>query len=174
MYIIGIDPSSKTGLVVLSEDSEFYFAHEITTTKVGFPRLKFFEDATAKLLSTYPPKLVVIEGYAHGGKFSNSFQYEIGTVIRMMMYKANIPWVDIPPTSLKSIITGGGAASKGKMMLEVFKRWGFDASTDNIADAYGLSRIGKAILGLDTLTKASMGKITKIESVQTYLSTLTK
>ena len=169
MNVIGLDLSTKTGVVCLSDDLSFYFADELNTKLTGFARLSWFRERILKLLKTYPPELVVIEGYSFSGKFTNSFQYEIGSIIRMALYDAKIPWVDIPPKSLKSAISSsGGKASKGMMLLEVFKRWGFSAPTDNVADAYGLAKIGQYILGIEKFNKANAATIEKIESVKAY------
>jgi len=167
---VGLDLSTRTGFVALSDDPPKQFSDELSTPKKGFARLAWFRERVLKLLATYPPDLVVIEGYAFSGKFTNSFQYEIGSVVRMALYDAGIVWVDIPPTTLKASM-GSGASKKEKILLEVFKRWGFDATTNNIADAFVLAKIGQAILGVDVgFTKAGLASIFKVESVKGYVA----
>lgn len=169
----GLDLSSFTGAVALSNDPPVNFSDELTAPAncKGFARLAWFRSRVLKLLATYPPALVVIEGYAFSGKFTNSFQYEIGSIVRMALHDAGIVWVDIPPTTLKSAVTGSGTSKKEKVLLEVYKKWGFDAPTNNIADAYVLAKIGQAILGVDVgFTKAGLASIFKVESVKDYVA----
>ena len=171
MNILGLDLSSNTGFIALSEDPSFFFAHELTTSTKGLVRLAWFRSSILKLITTYPPALVVLEGYSFSGKFTNSFQYEIGTVVRMALYDTGLGFIEIPPTTLKSAICTSGKATKEQMMLSVYKRWGFDPATNNIADAYGLAKIGQAILGIDTgLTKANLASIFKVQSVKDYVA----
>ena len=58
--------------------------------------------------------------------------------------------MEVAPTSLKKFVTGKGNAKKDLMLLSVYKRWGFDTTNDNKADAYGLAQFGRALLGFDT------------------------
>lgn len=173
MNIIAFDVSTKTGVIVLSDDPAFYFSTELENKKLkGLDRVVWFKEAAGKLLDTYKPTLAVIEGYGYGNAFTLVTLVEIGTAVRLACKERNIDMVFIPPTSLKSFIGDGegkGKISKDMIMLEVFKRWGFDPSTNNIADAYGLARIGKAIHGLDKITKAAATKLGKIESVGEYM-----
>ena len=172
MISFALDLSTFTGVVALSNDPPVNFSDELTapTGCKGFARLAWFRKSVLKLLATYPPSLVVLEGYAFSGKFTNSFQYEIGSVIRMALHDAGIRWVDIPPTTLKSAIcSSGGKATKEQMMLSVYKRWGFDPTTNNIADAYGLAKIGQYILGCDVgFNKAQAAAVDKVVSVKEF------
>ena len=70
-----------------------------------------------------------------------------------------------------SAVTGSGTSKKEKVLLEVYKKWGFDAPTNNIADAFVLAKIGQAILGVDVgFTKAGLASIFKVESVKDYVA----
>lgn len=173
MNIMGLDLSTKSGIIVLSDDPAFYFSTELENKKLkGLDRVVWFKEAAGKLLDTYKPTLAVIENYGFGNSFTLVTLVELGTAVRLACKERNIDMVFIPPTSLKSFIGDGdgkGKITKDMIMLEVYKRWGFDPTTNNIADAYGLSRIGKAILGLDKITKASATKLSKIESVHQYM-----
>lgn len=170
MNIIAFDVSTKTGVIVLSDDPAFYFSTELENKKLkGLDRVVWFKDATGKLLDTYKPIVAVIEGYGFANAFTLVPLVEIGTAVRLACKERNIDIVLIPPNNLKQFATGKGSAKKEMIMLEVYKRWGFDPPTNNIADAYVLSRIGKAIHGLDRVTKEVATNLSKIESVAEYM-----
>ena len=63
-------------------------------------------------------------------------------------------------------------------MLEVYKRWGFEAATNNIADAYGLAKVGQYLVGLEPFNKAVSASMEKIASVvefrKTFVNSLSK
>lgn len=82
--------------------------------------------------------LVVIEGYSFGSQGRAVFDIaELGGVIRHEIYLRYIPWIDIPPASLKKFATGKGNAKKIDMVIATRERFGFTASTnDNECDAY--------------------------------------
>lgn len=44
-------------------------------------------------------------------------------------------------------VTGAGNASKDQIMMSVYKHWGFEAKTNNIADAIGLAMFGLGCAG---------------------------
>jgi hypothetical protein len=48
---------------------------------------------------------------------------------------------------LKKWIIGKGQGEKDLILKELYKRYDFDVSDDNIADAVGLMLIGKTLLG---------------------------
>ena len=167
--IMGVDSSTKTGLVCLSDDPKFFFSTELEAKKMnGFERLAWFRTAIDKLVNTYKPDICVIENYGFANSHSLVPLVEIGTTIRMVFHDRKIPIVNIAPTSLKSFVCSSGNAKKEMMILEAYKRWGFQAATNNIADAYGLAKVGQYLLGLENVTKDSASKIEKLESVKLY------
>lgn len=152
MRIMGLDPSSKTGYVILDDQGD--------VVKVGvlkyppqvdrFTRFAHYTKSVADLVDVYGVDLVIIEGYSFAGKFNNSFQYELGACLRMRLHEDLIPFVEVPPTSLKKFVSGKGNCKKDLMLLGVYKRWDFDTEDDNEADAYGLAQFGRAIIGKPT------------------------
>ena len=152
MRILGLDPSSNTGYVILDEEGELVKAGTVHFKPKSnrFDRYECYERKVRELLEDYEIDLVIIEGFSFAGKFNNSFQYELGTVYRMMLHKEDYPFIEVPPTSLKKFITGKGNTKKDKIMLDVYKRWDFDPADDNEADAYGLAQFGRGIIGEPT------------------------
>jgi crossover junction endodeoxyribonuclease RuvC len=169
MRIMGVDTSTKTGYVILDDVGDLVLAgvlsHKPQTNR--FARFAHYTREIAELVDAYCVDLVVIEGYAYAGKFNNSLQYELGACIRMQLYKDEIPFIEVPPTSLKKFVTGKGNAKKDLMLLGVYKRWDFDTEDDNEADAYGLAMFGRAITGLYTESPAA-----NFAAVETVLESL--
>lgn len=95
--------------------------------------------------------LVVMEDFSFGSKGSALFQIAgLGYLIRHWLWKENIDFILVPPTVLKKFVTGVGNSDKNVMLKEIYKRWAADINDDNIGDAYGLARLGKALLEWDT------------------------
>jgi hypothetical protein len=72
---------------------------------------------------------------------------ELGGVTRLALYNLKIPYVLVPPATLKKFITGKGNSPKNIMLKEIFKRFAMDFDDDNVADAYSLAQLGRAITG---------------------------
>ncbi len=152
MRIMGVDTSTKTGYVILDIYGDVLKAGVIhfPPRPDRFERYASYALKLSMLVTEYNIDLIVIEGYSYGGKFNNSLQYELGSVLRYTMWEDRIQFVEIPPTSLKKFVTGKGNAKKDLMLLGVYKRWDFDTEDDNEADAYGLAQFGRAMIGEPT------------------------
>jgi Holliday junction resolvasome RuvABC endonuclease subunit len=89
---------------------------------------------------------VTIEGYSFdsGTAWGTSLR-ELGGIIRYHLRKAGLTPLEVPPTQLKKFVTGDGHADKNIMIKECFKRWDVDFSDDNMADAFGLAKLGVAM-----------------------------
>jgi crossover junction endodeoxyribonuclease RuvC len=151
MRVMGVDTSTKTGYVILDDEGGVVnvgvLNHKPESNR--FARFHKYVREIAELVDAYGVDLVIIEGYSYAGKFNNSLQYELGACIRMKLFEDGTPFVEVQPTSLKKFVTGKGNCKKDLMLLNVYKRWDFDTSDDNEADAYGLAQMGRAIKGHD-------------------------
>jgi crossover junction endodeoxyribonuclease RuvC len=85
--------------------------------------------------------LVAIEGYAMGSRTRPQMAGELGGHLRLLLWQAGIPYIIVPPTSLKKYVLGKGNAAKELMLKEVFRKWGYDTTSNDRADAYALARI---------------------------------
>jgi Holliday junction resolvasome RuvABC endonuclease subunit len=83
----------------------------------------------------------MIENFAFGNVHTLSMLTEITTLIKHALYVLTIPFITIPPTSLKKLLTGKGNASKGNMATYVQIRYGFTSSNHNIIDAVALAMV---------------------------------
>lgn len=159
MNVIGLDLSTCAGVVVMNSETKVVQHAEAVQFKTakGFDRVNKIASRIFEIRDKHNVKAAVIEDYAvskFGGSAITSI--EIGTVIRFCMWQDGFPYLDVSPTSLKKFVTGKGNAKKDLIMLDVFKRWGFSAPTNDIADAYSLARLGASAIFPDpTLRKDS-------------------
>jgi crossover junction endodeoxyribonuclease RuvC len=153
---IGIDPSTKTGFVILTEHGRVLESREIKTRVESDPqRFMIISDEIAQ--EVQEGDKVVIEGFSYGSKGKGvSTQYGIGWTIRTDLVTNKIPYIEVPPTTLKKFATGKGNVKKEDMILPIYKRWGYENDSDNIRDAFILAQIGRALDGLGEPTKAQM------------------
>jgi crossover junction endodeoxyribonuclease RuvC len=113
----------------------------------GMPRLAFLRDQLLKLAEPTHRTLVLIEGYAYAAKGQAVISLgELGGVLRLALYEAAIPVIEISPAQVKKFTTGKGNAPKNIMLKEVFKRFNVDIDDDNIADAFALVQLGCALV----------------------------
>ena len=150
-YFIGLDISvTGTGLVVL--DKELYQVAAVCIESKPMPdwyqRVNMILDRV-KLYMPIDRKVnaaLFVEDYAYAAKGQVFNIAELSGIIKFHIARVwNIPFLKIPPTTLKKFTTGTGTAPKELMMKEVYKRYGMDYNNNNIADAYALARMGYAL-----------------------------
>jgi crossover junction endodeoxyribonuclease RuvC len=91
-------------------------------------------------------RAVCLEGYARNAKMGREEAGELGAITKLQLLQQlhKIPCL-VAPLQLKKFVTGKTTAKKDDMKLHVYKRWGFETSDDNVADAYGLARLAQAL-----------------------------
>lgn len=101
------------------------------------------------------PDVAVIEGYSMGGaRGLAAFRLgELGGAVRVRLFELDIPFVEVPPTSLKHFATGNGRADKAAM-VEAAKYRGAEVANDNEADAWHLRRVALAFYAGGELSDA--------------------
>ena len=85
--------------------------------------------------------LVAIEGYAMGSKTRPQMAGELGGHLRLLLWQAGIPYIIVPPNSLKTYVLDKGNAPKELMMMKTLKRWGYESPCNDTCDAYCLARV---------------------------------
>lgn len=147
--ILGVDPS-WTGFAMCagsSVDGKDFDLEEqrISTEAKDWPsqyrRLDHIGEAFMNFVNNVFPAFVAIEGYAMGSKTRPQQAGELGGHIRWLLAKADIPFIIVPPTTLKEFVLGSGKAKKELMMMRAFKRWGHEAKDNDACDAHALMRL---------------------------------
>lgn len=157
---IGIDPSySHFAMVqhfqqdahVWTEDEVFDFSPKKAGT--GGKRLRTIRESLHQYLAEtrirFEIGAVVMEGYAPSSKFNRETMGELGGVVKLVLAEI-MPMERLhiaTPSALKKFVTGSGSAAKDNMLLQVYKKWGVEYKSNDLADAYGLMQIARAITG---------------------------
>jgi crossover junction endodeoxyribonuclease RuvC len=127
--VVGIDPSIRsTGVCVLGAEAD------VELSQISFPELRGvarlvqvvdrLQEILKENLGEHPDScLVVIEGYATRGGENNSL-VELGGCIRYHLHRAALPFVVVPPSSLKKFVTGKGNADKVTVCQYIERRYG--------------------------------------------------
>lgn len=139
---VGIDPSTKTGLVVIDEDGELWEAREIEKPGKDPERMMKLIHAVMQQLSL--GDIVAIEGFGFASQ-SGFLLGGIGWGMRMDLYARGIDYHEIAPAALKKFASGKGNTKKDQLGIDIFKRWGFEHESDNVRDAYVLAQIARAL-----------------------------
>lgn len=166
MRVMGLDTSTKTGVSVVDDSLRVVLGEQVT-----FPKLRGWERASAiaarimELYTEHQPDLVVIENYGFANANSLVTLVEVGTIIRYFLWQENIPYIEVPPNSLKKFVTGKGQGKKEEIMMFVLKKWGYTSATNDIADAVGLGMFGLGCLGhhFDAKAKEAVTEVMKTQ-----------
>lgn len=179
--VMGIDVSTSTGIVVLGYDqghkawrslADYEINLHSLPKKVGMiervNRVWELQEKIIKALNTYQPSVVAVEGYAFGHVQAQVTMVELGCAVRlaMMMFRLThmIRLLEVAPSSLKKFVLGKGVGKKEQVMMQTFKRWGYEAQTNNLADAYVLAQIAAANTGTYGVLSKSQQEVLKVVS----------
>lgn len=150
MRIVGLDLSTHTGVTVL-DDEKIILADEL---EIHRSTVGMIEAVNGLGIICNGADLVVIEGFSFSSRGNAvDFQYGIGHAMRMELYKSRRPYVIVSPSQLKKFAGTKGNAAKRDVAVAVYKRWGYEHSSDNVLDAFVLAQIGKSIFTPAKVTK---------------------
>jgi Holliday junction resolvasome RuvABC endonuclease subunit len=170
LTVIGLDVSTDTGVVVLSYDAEHQAWRTVADFEINLPSLPktatmvkrtqrclTLRAAVNKVMVEHKPQAVAIEGYGYANAHSLVTLVEFGASVRSVLtcLGAKVALYEVAPAALKKFILGKGVGPKEQVMMQVFKRYGYEAATNNLADAYVLAQMAAA------LCKAPPGVLTK-------------
>lgn len=164
MRFVGIDLSTKTGLVILDESGNVLTDVEITSRKKDDPERMI--ELTKEIMSYIEDEdIIYIEGFSYGSRGRGvSFQFGFGYSVRTALMKDGIEYTIVAPGQLKKFATGKGNTSKDNMILPIYRRWGYESKSDNIRDAYVLARIAEAVHKDVELTKYQLEVLDALEN----------
>lgn len=151
MNVMGLDLSlTGTGIVVIDKAGEVVLSRTISSKLRDMERLAHIRAEIASILSGASPIMTCIEGYSMGSRAGQLASIgELGGVVKLLLYRNGFRYTIVAPTQLKKFVTGKGNSMKDEIMMNVYKRWGWEAKDNNQADAYGLGRIALALEGED-------------------------
>jgi crossover junction endodeoxyribonuclease RuvC len=146
---VGIDPSfSGTAIVVLNREGKIVSQKEISTSKTQSQYdieeriYRIGSEVLDVMMSLEKVFVTYIEEISFGSSGADASQLgALNYHIRVNLLHYHYPFYTVPPTTLKKFISGNGQAKKNLMLKEVYKRWGVDFNSDNLADAYSLARM---------------------------------
>jgi len=144
MRFVGLDLSTKTGLVIIDESGNVLIEKEITSTHKTDPRRMI--DLTNQVISHLNEKdIIAIEGFSYASRGKGvSFQFGYGYSVQIELYKRDFDFLIVSPSQVKKFATGRGNSSKDDMILPIYKRWGYENESDNVRDAFILAQIARA------------------------------
>lgn len=144
MNVLGLDLSLTAPGFALSNGTPYSFKPRKGI--VGPERLQVIREEVRTAVEWDHVEFVAIEGYSFNSLVSRAHaQGELGGVVRLWLFEAGIPFVEVPPASLKKFATGSGAADKFAMGQAAAKRSnGIEFSDDNACDAWWLCQMAIA------------------------------
>jgi Holliday junction resolvasome RuvABC endonuclease subunit len=168
MYL-GIDQSLRSsGVAVISGKQDVQFVGTVTPGKLkGAPRLAAVRQALRDVLAAEPD----IKGYAYDVGAGRVFELgEIGAVVKLVLHDAAIPFVVVPPASLKQFVADHGQAKKEQMRQAVLKKWGQDFEQDDICDAFGLAQVARSFHLNKGTTRSELEVLKKLRDTDKKIS----
>ena len=164
---VGIDPSTKTGLVMLNDKGEAYYQQEIKLANGMNSTAKELKEYGNSIAHILPDKaIVMIEGFSFGSKGKGvSTQYGVGFAIRFALVSRNISYFEPTPSQVKKFATGKGNTSKDNMIIPLLRNWNFEHKSDNVRDAYIMARMSMALKKDTLLTKYQQEVMSKMVQV---------
>lgn len=148
LRVAGLDLSlTSTGLCAYNSGK--ITTHIARSRHIGPARLVTIRDRVLDLVQTvFDASLVLIEGYSYNSRNGGERLGELGGVIRVALYEAGVPYVEVSPPQLKKYATGKGNASKDTVYGAAVHRAGREFATTDEADAWWLCQMALAHLGL--------------------------
>lgn len=142
----GLDLSlTGTGVCVIDSQGTICFVTKLKSKTRGMERLQGIRDRVSEILEKYEPSFICVEGYSMGSRAGQAFSIgELGGVIKLMLYEQKREYRDVAPTQVKKFGAKKGNASKDQVMMNVYKEWGFEARSNDEADAFVLAQIARA------------------------------
>ena len=128
--IMGIDPSLTATGIALPDGTTL----TIRSKHRGMERLADIRQVIITLAAGID--LVIIEGYSYGSGHGAHQLGELGGTLRLALWDAAIPYLEIAPTQRAKYATGRGNAAKNLVISELSARTGRTFPDDNQADAY--------------------------------------
>ncbi|MER2061471.1 MAG: hypothetical protein ABS894_00920 [Aerococcus urinaeequi] len=140
---VGIDPSTKTGLVIIENG---IVTHQKVLTGIGEEDPKrastLIDDLSDHIRSD---DNITIESPSYNSTGQGvSVQYGIAYMIRDMLYRRRIDYTDVAPSQLKGWV-GKGNDGKPEVKANTKRIYGFEHKSGDVIDAFVLAKIAEAL-----------------------------
>ncbi len=148
--VIGIDPSLG-GFAAYRCDGKSW---EGASDKIGdgiYARADRIEELLREFIPwvvLYKPSVIVVEGYFGQLNQVTLRLLELGWDLRRRLAnhaKLGAVLYEVPPTTMKKLITGKGNAKKPLIVSTLAVKYGITFANDNLADAFGLMQVGRML-----------------------------
>ena len=151
--IYGLDLSlTATGIASLTQPGKVALS-TVGSDKHAKPETRLFDLARDIELRLSNPQLIVMEGLSYGSNDPSAQERAaLHWMIRIALHMRSVPYLVIPPSTLKKFTCGAGNAKKEMMIREVYRQWKVEAADNNQADAAALAYMGAAIRRIYTPT----------------------
>lgn len=109
-------------------------------------------------------QLAVIEGLAVHGHGNAMAAAQVMGAVKVALWERLVPYVEVPPATLKKYATGKGNAGKPDMAVALYKRAGLELDDDNQVDAWwlramGMEHLGAPVVDLPAAQLAALEKV---------------
>lgn len=160
---VGVDQSLTGTGVVIFDDQANLLEQKLISTKPGqVPMdeinrfISLFNQVHSTVVAVAAGRKVcaLMEDFAYSQPHQMAALGGLGWHFRIMMSRTDWHFGTCSTNILKKVATGKGAVPKEQVILGVYKRWTFESSDNNIADAYVLGR-----LALTAYAKPSSGTL---------------
>jgi Holliday junction resolvasome RuvABC endonuclease subunit len=144
MRVIGLDLSiTATGVAEVDGTLS-----TIRPKTAGDERLVTIRDRVRSLVAgpSAEATIVAMEGLLYSTKMGGALGMVHGAV-RVELWDRGIPYVVLPPSTLKKYATGKGNATKADMRVALLRRMDLDVRDDNQVDAWWLRAAGHQLMG---------------------------
>lgn len=169
---LGLDLStSATGIVLLGETGGngpplLLYEEEFKPKPHGLTGKREIAVKVMTTIRDKKPTIIVLEGYGLNLKNASSIVplIELGGIVRLMLHLDGLAWYAPTPGECKKFSTGKGNSPKDIVMMHVYKRWQYEAKTNNLADAYVCAAMGLARLNAaNAVTKDMQNVVSGME-----------
>lgn len=165
---VGLDKSlTSTGICHIYPDGSIV-QDEISVNGYGIARITAIGKRILAHISPLNNPFVCMEGYAFDRMNRSHELGELGGIIKLFLDTRKIPWLEVPPTTLKKFVTGKGNTKKNLMPMHVIKRFGFEPVGGDAADAIGCAFLGKR--AFRHIAGQFKGTTYEMEAIASFLS----
>lgn len=163
---IGIDPAMNSTGVAWSGGISLLEPPKQAGS--GMARLAWIRDAIGSVLRLARPHVVVMEGPSLGQKRGSSQTWSLGMfggVLRLAIWDSGVPVVEVAPGTLKVYATGTGKGGKEGVYAEAIRRFGYNGSSFDEADALilyamAMDAFGSPIVELPQTHRRALDSVT--------------